>query len=195
MSNSNKKITYQSERIIEDEHGNQISKKQEKTVMLPREPDYVKVYLDNILYLKDLPKGMNTVLYALLKRIGYNNQLVLNAALKRQISEEIGLSVKSIDNSITKFVKGELLIRQDRGLYIANPHLFGRGEWRNISEIRMAVTFNSQGKTIMSQIEKVEPDISADRPVEHFESSDPQGGTSDSIPFDNPNQMSIEHFA
>lgn len=156
-----KKQSYESTREIVDQNGHTITKTSEKTKYVSREPDYIKLYLDNILYLKDLPKGMNTVLYGLLKRMGYDNQLVLNAALKRQIAEEIGMTVKSIDNSIAKFVKGEILLRKDRGLYTVNPHLFGRGEWRNISEIRMEIIFNKDGKTVMTEIEREVPEVEA----------------------------------
>ncbi|KLV27094.1 replication/maintenance protein RepL, partial [Priestia megaterium] len=91
-------------------------------------------------------------------RMSYGNQLVLNAALKRQIAEEIDLSVSSINNAITKFVKGELLERIDTGLYRVNPHLFGKGEWKDIAKIRLEVAFDSEGKTIMSEIERKEID-------------------------------------
>lgn len=114
-------------------------KEEDLTVNWGREPNYIKLYLDTVLYLKDLPKGLNTILYALLKRMSYGNQLVLNAALKRQIAKEIELSVSSINNAITKFVKGELLERIDTGLYRVNPHIFGKGEWKDIAKIRMEV--------------------------------------------------------
>ncbi|MGV3329975.1 replication/maintenance protein RepL, partial [Streptococcus suis] len=145
-------------RTITDEDGSIRYQEEDLTVNWGKEPNYIKLYLDTVLYLKDLPKGLNTILYALLKRMSYGNQLVLNAALKRQIAEEIDLSVSSINNAITKFVKGELLERIDTGLYRVNPHLFGKGEWKDIAKIRLEVAFDSEGKTIMSEIERKEID-------------------------------------
>ncbi|HBO5902128.1 TPA: hypothetical protein L4614_005858, partial [Pseudomonas aeruginosa] len=110
------KITMSNTRTITDEDGSIRYQEEDLTVNWGKEPNYIKLYLDTVLYLKDLPKGLNTILYALLKRMSYGNQLVLNAALKRQIAEEIDLSVSSINNAITKFVKGELLERIDTGL-------------------------------------------------------------------------------
>ena len=112
--------------------------------------------MDTILYLTDLPKGLNGILYAFLKRMSYGNQLVVNAALKRQIAKELDLSMSSINNAITKFVKGDLLIREDTGLYLVNPHLFGKGDWKDIAKIRLEVTFDANGKSIMSEIERKE---------------------------------------
>lgn len=150
------RITNSVEKQIVDENGEIKYTEDTKTINWGAEPNFVKVYLDNILYLTDLPKGLNSTLYALLNRMSYGNQLVINAALKRQIAAEIDLSVSSINNAITKFVKGELLKRIDTGLYLVNPHLFGKGEWKDISRIRLNVTFDSSGKTIMSEIERNE---------------------------------------
>lgn len=152
------KITMSNTRTITDEDGSIRYQEEDLTVNWGKEPNYIKLYLDTVLYLKDLPKGLNTILYALLKRMSYGNQLVLNAALKRQIAEEIDLSVSSINNAITKFVKGELLERIDTGLYRVNPHLFGKGEWKDIAKIRLEVAFDGEGKTIMSEIERKEID-------------------------------------
>lgn len=150
------KITMSNTKTVTDENGVIRHQEEDLTVNWGREPNYIKLYLDTVLYLKDLPKGLNTVLYALLKRMSYGNQLVLNAALKRQIAKEIELSVSSINNAITKFVKGELLDRIDTGLYRVNPHIFGKGEWKDIAKIRLEVSFDSEGKTIMSEIGRKE---------------------------------------
>ncbi|MGH0770026.1 replication/maintenance protein RepL, partial [Bacillus paranthracis] len=118
------KVTNTISRTIVNEDGQITHQEEEKVINWGTEPNYIKVYLDTILYLKDLPKGLNSILYAFLKRMSYGNQLVVNAALKRQIAKELGLSLSSINNAISKFVKGELLIREDTGLYKVNPHLF-----------------------------------------------------------------------
>lgn len=150
------KVTNTISRTVVDEDGQITYQEEEKVINWGTEPNYIKVYLDTILYLKDLPKGLNSILYAFLKRMSYGNQLVINAALKRQIAKELELSLSSINNAISKFVKGELLIREDTGLYKVNPHLFGKGDWKDIAKIRLEVTFDTQGKTIMSEIERKE---------------------------------------
>lgn len=150
------KITNSIQKQVINQDGVILRSEEERTVNWGTEPNYIKLYLDDILYLSDLPKGLNSTLYALLKRMSYGNQLVINAALKRQIANEIGLSVSSINNAITKFVKGRLLERIDTGLYLVNPHLFGKGEWKDIAKIRLNVIFDSNGKTIMAEIDRVD---------------------------------------
>lgn len=148
------KISSTSIREVIDEHGQVLISEEEHTVNWGTEPNYIKLYLDNILYLTNLPKGLNSVLNAFLLRMSYGNQLVLNAALKRQIAKEINLSESSINNAITKLVQGEILKRIDTGLYLFNPHLFGKGEWRDIAKIRLKVEFSPEGKTMMAEIER-----------------------------------------
>src|SRR5690625_1362279 len=101
------RITNTVERKMTDENGEIIHSEEEKTINWGAEPNYIKLYLDDVLYLSDLPKGLNSILYAFLKRMSYGNQLVINAALKRQVAKEVDLSVSSINNAITNFVKEE----------------------------------------------------------------------------------------
>lgn len=123
------------------------------------EPPYVKMYLDTILYLQDLPKGHNSILHALLKRMTYangdNGQCVfVNMGLKRMIGKELGVSVSRIDNVISDLTKGGVLERIERGVYQVNPHLFGRGEWADIAQLKLTVTFDANGKTVMGEIKR-----------------------------------------
>lgn len=148
------RITNTIEKEIIDENGETKQSEKTHTVNWGREPNYVKLYLDDVLYLSDLPKGLNSILYALIKRMHYGNELVLNAALKRMIAKEVGLGLSSVNNAISKFVKGKLLERIDTGIYLVNPQLFGKGEWKDISKIRLRATYDLKGRTIMAEIEE-----------------------------------------
>lgn len=150
------RVTRSDIKTVIDENGVIKRKEEDRTIDWGTEPNYIKVYLDTILYLKDLPKGLNGILTAFLKRMSYGNQLVLNAALKRQIAKEVGLSMSSVNNAITKFVKGDILIREDTGLYKIQPHLFGKGDWTDIAKIRLEVVFDKNGKSVMSEIQRKE---------------------------------------
>lgn len=128
-----------------------------KTYAVSAEPDYVKLYFKHMLYLKDLPKGLNSILMELLKYMTYaedGNMLYLNSEMKKRIAKDLNTSVGYIDKAITQFVKGDLLFRRGLGTYEVNSHLFGKGKWEHIQQIQMTVTFDSNGKTIMSEIKK-----------------------------------------
>jgi hypothetical protein len=153
------KINQSVETLVLDEQGNMVSKRANKTLSWGDEPPYIKMYLDSLLYLKDLPKSYNTVLNALLKRMSYAGDvdgqvIVVNKAVKTRISNEIGTTVSRIENVMTDLVKGELLYRIDRGMYRVNPNFFGKGDWQDIARLRLEITFDGTGKSIMGEIEK-----------------------------------------
>lgn len=113
---------------------------------ISKEPDFIKVYLDNILTINNLPNGLQKTLNSLLKRMGYNNQIALNAYIKKEIAQELGLSsVQSLNNNINKLVKSKIMYRQGTGTYKMNAFLFGRGTWDNIKAIRLELIYE-EGK-------------------------------------------------
>jgi len=151
------RINQRTETITLTEAGELLAYDTNTTYSVGNEPPYVKMYLDTILYLKDLPKGYNPILLSILKRLPWANQeqgIAINASVKRMMAKEIGCSVTRIDHALTDFVKGELLYRIDKGLYNVNPMLFGRGEWADIAKLRLEITFDGKGKTIMGEIER-----------------------------------------
>jgi hypothetical protein len=86
--------------------------------------------------------------------MNYRNEIVLNAAVKKRMSAEIGISTRTIDNALYMLVKKDIIFREDIGLYKGNPYLFGKGEWRDIRELRMAVVFNPTGQSISTEVVK-----------------------------------------
>jgi len=116
------------------------------------EPDFVKLYLKDILYLKDLPKGLNAVLYNLIRQMNYDNEIVINSGIKRKIAIATGLAFNTINGAISDFVKGKILIRIDVGIYKINPYLFGKGRWEDIKKIRSTIEYTLEGRTIHTEI-------------------------------------------
>lgn len=147
---------------VEIENGETRKSIQSITKRYEDEPEYVKLYLDTVLYLKDLPKGYNSILMSFLKHMTYANYhnrergqiIYVNASMKKAIAKDLQVSVARINQALTDFTKGELFQRIDTGTYRVNAHLFGKGNWEDIKELRMQVTFNAEGKTVMTEIEK-----------------------------------------
>lgn len=120
-----------------------------------KEPDYVKLYLRDIIRLKGLPPSTSTVLNALLQSMGYNNIIPAYAPIKKLICKDLNISMDTLNKAIDNLYKKGILIRIDRGIYMADPELFGRGTWGEIKEIRMMITYDSNGqKQIKSEVNK-----------------------------------------
>ena len=81
--------------VINDK-GELVSKRANKTLNWGSEPAFIKLYLQDVLYLSDMPKHHERILYELLKRATYAGdkdgmQVCLSAGIKRIISKQLGL--------------------------------------------------------------------------------------------------------
>ena len=104
------------------------------------------------------------VLLELVKTMDYKNEISISIGKKKEICQDLDiynlvnkqkiLATNVIDQHITKLVKSGLLIRKDKGMYIANPHLFGKGKWQDIKAIRMQFEYNNSGSFIKTEIDK-----------------------------------------
>lgn len=141
--------------IIDGGTGEITSLEKRSVFQIDKEPDYVKLYLKDIVRLKGLPPATSNVLNALLQSMGYNNIIPAYSPIKKIICRDLNISIDTLNKAIDNLYKKDILIRLDRGIYMADPELFGRGAWGDIKEIRMMITYGSDGKKkISSEIDK-----------------------------------------
>lgn len=141
--------------------GEVLKEDKDRVISWGEEPDYVKLYLQDVLYLSDMPTQYSAALMSLLKRTSYAGDeygmcVVLVPMVKDAICKELGYKKRqSLDNVLQKLVKGEILFRVGRGIYRLNPYLFGRGTWAKVSKIRMTVQYTpGTGRTFQTVIEE-----------------------------------------
>lgn len=133
--------------VIRDEEGNSVQRTDVRVGKWDSEPPYVKLYIQDIMYLSNLSGRLVPLVMALLKRLTFANAenpmcVVLVPMVKQEILKETGWSsVGSLDNALQELVKGNIIKRIGRGVYQMNPHLFGRGDWKDISRIRLEVSY------------------------------------------------------
>ena len=126
------------------------------------EPDFIKLYIGCVFTVKGVKKGFNPIFIAFLEYMSYadsdgdyGGQLIyVNKAMKNAIAKKTGLSVTSVNMAITDFVKKGLFKRVDVGTYQVNPNIVGRGDWKDIKNIR--ATFDFASKEIVADIVKNE---------------------------------------
>lgn len=147
-----KKITKELTETRVNENGEIIDYRQLKEFRVDKEPEFVKLYLNDINHLFDLPN--NNVLFCLIKKMNYEGEVFLI----KSIVDEICL-ITNIKNStyfyklIKEYCKKELLIKKDKGRYLVNPYYFGRGQWVDIQKIRLTIDYSyEKGKEIKPEI-------------------------------------------
>ncbi|PHD68088.1 replication/maintenance protein RepL [Bacillus toyonensis] len=120
---------------------------------IDKEPDYVKIYLRDIVALNDLPKGLDRVINVLLQTMSYGNMIILNSFIKKKMTEELGYkTVQVLNNNINKLVNAEILFRQGTGTYQVNSRYFGSGHWHDIQGIRLQQVYSAKGRDLKTEI-------------------------------------------
>ena len=149
-----KKIIQQNElREVNPDTGEITSHTENKVFTLPKEPPYIKMYLEDLERLYKLPTASSPVLYELLRQMNYDGLINLNASVKKRICEKVNYKKQSLDNYLSALIKAGVFRRADRGVYQPDPHLFGKGDWMSIYKQREAwlnVSYSSSGKRVIT---------------------------------------------
>lgn len=103
---------------------------------LPKEPDYIKLYVDDLGKLHGIRPVAREVLLYVAAASGYDGVASITARRKASIALTIGTSVAVVSNALTDCIKAGLLRRVGHGEYEPNPSLFARGSWADIRERR-----------------------------------------------------------
>lgn len=157
------KINQSIETSVMDERGELVSKRANRVLSWGDEPSYIKLYLQDIMYLADIPKQYAALTFALLKRVSYAGDeegmcVVLAPRIKQVICKELGWKrVSSFDNALQKLLAGKILYRLDRGIYQFNPYLFGKGDWQDISNLRLNIQYDDiKGRSFSINVDYAE---------------------------------------
>jgi len=124
-----------------------------QSFLIDKEPDYVKLYIDDITRLKDIPSGMSKILFEIIKGINYNGIVMAYKPIKQIMCSNMGISMNYLNKCIDTFHKQGILIRYARGVYIADPNLFAKGSWKDIQNLRLVIEYNPNGtKTLKANV-------------------------------------------
>ena len=101
------------------------------------EPSYIKLYLQDISYLYGLPATAGDLMHELLQYVTYGTQqIILNASVKEKICEVTGIAKQTLNNRLQDLVNKGIISRDGRGVFVLNPYLFGKGDWKSVRELR-----------------------------------------------------------
>jgi hypothetical protein len=161
MRKESKKIRYARETItIDGDTGEVKSQELITTTEVEKEPEFVKLYITDMMKLTGIPKSGSSILMMLLRYVNFNNQIVLIKAVKDQICKELDISSETLKKSLQMFIDKGILTREDRGVYVTNPFLFARGSWEHIRRIRLMIEYREGGRFfIKRELESVKSEL------------------------------------
>ena len=154
MSKEHKKISYTEIKTIMDyTTGEVFNKEITKTVVVDKEPDFAKMYFTDLIRIAQLEKSSLLVLLVLCKEMGYNNIIAINKSKKERVSKELKISTRTFEGCVLKLYKAGFLIKIAHGEYLVDPSLFARGNWKEIKNLQLTITYNPDGtRSIRSNI-------------------------------------------
>lgn len=118
------------------------------------EPDFIKLYLDTVSVFMGIEKSGNQLLAYLLPTMSFASEQQicrLTSWDRKQIQEQTGMTQATISRQLRALEDKQILRKLGEGAYQVNPHIAGRGSWKDIKTLR--ATFDYINRTI--ELEKV----------------------------------------
>jgi hypothetical protein len=156
MTRITKKIHSSVTKEMVNQDGELMSSETILTKKVEAEPEFVKLYLKDLLHMKDIPKGMNSVLLALLKRMRYDNRVYITQLDRKEITTELGVVEVTVRKAIDEFCLKNILQKIETSVYVFNPQYVGRGKWEDIKRIEFKANYEGKGRILDIQIIKNE---------------------------------------
>lgn len=127
-----------------------------KLKQVEREPNYIKLYTDDIGRLFNLPGSSSEVLAAIASHMAYKtNIIVLYGPIKKVIMAELGMNINTFNKAIDDLYKAGMLIRLSRACYMVDPELYGSGSWQDVKKVRLSIEYNADGtKSVTTELTK-----------------------------------------
>lgn len=125
-------------KISFDELDEAVNSTETATSSIPTEPEFIKLYLKDVVTLKGIQPANKDVLYFLLKLMRYEEYIIsITEYDKHKICKELGLKgIQQVNNAIQALKKAGILFsvvsesgKTNRGAFEVNPYLFGKGNW------------------------------------------------------------------
>ena len=144
----NKHIDFSTGEITTEESKN--------VIRLPKEPPYVKMYIDDLAKILELTSGCRSLLYFLIKKMDYEGIITLTKSSRERLAQQVGVKETAVRNQITKLCQKGILRRVGTGEFEANPNLFARGDWSEIykrrRDFKLVITYEDDSRTLKSSV-------------------------------------------
>jgi len=151
MHNKEKKVTQESvETIINQDTGEIVETKSRKQYKVAREPDYIKMYIDDLSLLNGISN--NAILYHVVTRMNYELEVFLTGRVVKLICEKCNVQKRHFYRCLKQYVEKGILSKIDQTEYTVNPYLFARGKWEDIEKIRLTVEYSANGRELTTEM-------------------------------------------
>lgn len=149
------KVNQQNTIIMDSETGEVIEQVRKESLAVGKEPNYYKVYINDLANLQGLNPTEKMVLEILSANMTFDNLIVLIKPIKEKLVKITGKEFETIKKAIQGLSKKKVLLKEERACYRVNPKYVAKGKWEDIKALRLVIEYSEQGREI--SIEKVTP--------------------------------------
>lgn len=133
---------------IDLDTGEIIEQNKKQSIAVGKEPNYYKVYVQDLANLQGLNPTETQVFQILSANMTFDNLIVLIKPIKEKLVEMTGKKYDAIKKAIENLAKKKILIRADRSVYRVNPKYAAKGKWEDIKALRLIVEYSEKGREI-----------------------------------------------
>lgn len=148
--NKDKIIFAAQEEIVDSQTGEIIRRRKFTNALIEKEPPHVKIYLEDIAKINDLPPTASKVLNLLVQNMGYNNMVPMLKPFKEAICNSLDIKMNTLEKIVSLLKEKHILHVFSRGLYILDPYLFAKGRWEDIKNLRLIIEYDTNGNRKLS---------------------------------------------
>lgn len=149
------KVNQQNAIIMDSETGEVIEQVRKESLAVGKEPNYYKVYINDLANLQGLNPTEKMVLEILSANMTFDNLIVLIKPIKEKLVKITGKEFETIKKAIQGLSRKKVLLKEERACYRVNPKYVAKGKWEDIKALRLVIEYSEQGREI--SIEKVTP--------------------------------------
>jgi len=143
MKDDSKNIIYQDTTNSVDENGVVTGSKSRTLKKVPRTPDFIMLFTKHVTFLEHLNNAETNIMYEIFsKYVGVGNLINMSPAIKKTITKRLGIDPSYINRALRGLLKKGVIIEDENGLQYLSPHLFGKGNWEDIHQLRHEVSYD-----------------------------------------------------
>lgn len=108
-----------------------VSETRHTETKIPSEPDFVKLYTEDVANLNGIKGHQKDVLAFMAAIMNYDNVAIVSPGQRVRWAKELGITISTINCSISRLMRAGHIRSESQGEYIINPNMFAKGEWLN----------------------------------------------------------------
>ncbi|MGD1524656.1 hypothetical protein [Vibrio owensii] len=146
---------YESRTTVINDSGEILESRETNVTRFPKEPPFVKLYVDDICCLLDIQKSLSDTLLILLRKVDYDGYITMSGRYRKEVCAQLQIKEKTLRNRLVELCKTGVLKHTDSNEYLTNPHIFARGEWAEIyrrqqeEDFTLTIKYTKEGKKVI----------------------------------------------